>query len=108
MSVKTNKNKSKPNDEEPDGLKAIETQIKDYVQKHKQLKRLNQDNIEAVTSFIEEYLQTFVLIGYNYKGDLVTYTGVKSQFEMDAINTGLHRYLVNSSIRTQSPPQPPE
>ena len=90
-SQRPNKKKNTPD------LTAVEKQIKEYVEKFRDKKSISQTNINIITSVIEEYLQSFVLIGYNYDGELLTHVSSKNQFQNDALNTGLHRFLLSNA-----------
>lgn len=47
--------------------------------------------IDAMVSTIEEFLRSFILIGYNMKNEPVTITHAKSQLDADALYTALVR-----------------
>ena len=47
--------------------------------------------IDAMVSTMEEFLRSFILIGYNMKNEPVTITHAKSQLDADALYTALAR-----------------
>jgi SpoVK/Ycf46/Vps4 family AAA+-type ATPase len=47
--------------------------------------------IDAMVSTMEEFLRSFILIGYNIKNEPVTITHAKSQLDADALYTALAR-----------------
>ena len=61
---------------------------------------------EAYPKLVKEYLQNFLLIGYNYDGEMIAYTSAKSQLQSDSLNTGLYKYITQSAARGM-PPVPP-
>jgi len=62
-------------------------------------KRSNQD-ITAMISTIEEFLRSFILVGYNLKNEPVVITHANSQLDADALYTSLSRmfYSINGDI----------
>lgn len=77
----------------------ITASIKAYLEDYKERKKLNQDNIEIISSFLEEYLQTFLVIGYNYDGELISYSHGKTQAQIDALNTGVFRFINQHAMK---------
>jgi hypothetical protein len=98
-----------PSMDESDDMedKLIVGAIKTYLENHKERKRVNQDNIEMLTTILEEYLQSFLIIGYNYDGEVVTSTSAQNQVQVDALNTGILRYIGQHMARDIPPPPPP-
>ena len=47
--------------------------------------------IDAMVSTMEEFLRSFILIGYNIKNEPITITHAKSQLDADALYTALAR-----------------
>ena len=79
---------------------ALESCLGEY----KERKKVSQDNIEIVSSVIEEYLQNFLIVGYNYDGEMLAYTSAKTQLQVDALNTGLQKYIIQNIQRGHQPP----
>jgi len=71
--------------------------------------RRDQDEIKykqmtkALCSCIEEYLSTYIILGYTVDGDPVNVTFAQNQKDLDSLSTTLHRYMITSSIRGQFP-----
>ena len=61
-------------------------------------KRTNLE-IDAMISTMEEFLRSFILIGYNIKNEPITITHAKTQLDADALYTSLSRlfFSINSS-----------
>lgn len=79
----------------------VENILKDTLKKYKERKKINQENAEVIGAIIEEYLQSFLLVGYNYNGDMITYSHATSQIQADAVN---HALLKITSQREIPPP----
>ena len=86
--------------------KMVHAAIKDVFEDYKARRELTQNNIEILSSVIEEYLQNFLIVGYNYDGEMIAYTSAKSQMQADSLNTGLYKYIAQNASRG-IPPTPP-
>ena len=78
--------------------------FKDCLEDFKDRKRISQDNVDVISSIVEEYLQNFLIIGYNYDGEMLAYTSAKTQLQVDALNTGLSKYIMQNMQRGHQPP----
>jgi hypothetical protein len=61
-------------------------------------------NPELFSGLLEEYLDSFIVVGYTQKGDPVQLTSAKSQQEIDALSTNLQRFI---SMFIMGPGRPP-
>lgn len=84
--------------------KIITGAIESYLEQYKERKLVNQDNIEMLSSFLEEFLESFLIIGYNYDGEVVNCTSARTQAQVDALNTGIMRYISQYMTRDNTPP----
>lgn len=90
------KRQSKTKPEKYDMIKAaLETHLIDYARKRHNQKR----NTELLTSTIEEYLSSFVLLGYNYDGDPVTLVSASTQQQSDSLGTLIQKFIVSQTPR---------
>lgn len=94
----------KKSSETADNDALIHASIRAYLENYKERKKLNQDNIEIITAVLEEYLDTFMIIGYNYDGEMISYSHAKTQAQVDALNTGIFRFINQHAVK---PPQLP-
>lgn len=69
--------------------------IQSYVDQYREKKKISQQEITTITSFIEEYLQAFIIVGYNHDGDIITHVSANNQVQADALNTCLGRYIMD-------------
>ncbi len=53
--------------------------------------RQNEIEIDALIATMEEFLRSFILIGYNLNSEPVVITNARSQIDADALNTALSR-----------------
>lgn len=88
------KTKSKTKPEKYDMIKAaLETHLVEYARKKHTQKR----DTELLTSTIEEYLSSFVLLGYNYDGDSVTLVSASTQQQSDSLGTLIQKFIVSQT-----------
>lgn len=52
-------------------------------------------NPQLFSSLLNEFLQSYIIIGYTSKGDPVNITSAKSQQEIDALHTNLQRFIAS-------------
>ena len=50
-------------------------------------------NEKLFSNLLEEFLHSFILVGYTAKGDPIAITSAKSQQEIDALHTNLQRFI---------------
>ena len=51
------------------------------------------DMIERVSGFVSEFLSAFIIIGYTMKGEPVNIVHASNQMDMDALCSGLNKFL---------------
>ncbi|MAF35903.1 hypothetical protein CL622_02175 [archaeon] len=99
------KEEQSPEEEQFDpGLKrqiraALQLHLDEFVKR----KNLSHKQVQAVNSFIEEYLSCFVLLGYTYDGFPVTVVNAKSPKDSDSLGTMLQKFLI---MNMDVPPPP--
>ncbi len=52
------------------------------------------DNANAISGTLEEFLQTFVLLGYDLNGAPITIVNTKTQQDADALSTAVTRFFM--------------
>ena len=71
---------------------ALETQLMEYANKRTEQKR----NLEELTCIIEEFMDSFIVLGYNYDGDPLTLVSANTQQQADSLSTLLQKFIVQS------------
>ena len=56
----------------------------------------NKKDLDALTSTILEFLNCFILIGYNFDGEPVNLISAHNQQEADSLGTLVNKFLLNS------------
>ena len=69
--------------------------VQSYVDQYKEKKKISQQEITTITSFIEEYLQAFIIVGYNHDGEIITHVSATNRVQADALNTCLGRFIAD-------------
>jgi len=49
-----------------------------------------------LTSVIDEYLENFLILGYDYEGESVQLISASNQQQSDALGTSVHRFLMQN------------
>ena len=78
--------------------KALETNLDEYSKK----RNLTKKQITTITSFIEEHLSCFVLLGYTVDGEPITIVNANTPKDSDSLGTALQKFLA----RYSDPPPP--
>lgn len=71
---------------------ALETQLMEYASKRNEQKR----NMEELTCHIEEFMDSFIVLGYSYEGDPLTLVSASTQQQADSLSTLLQKFIVQS------------
>ena len=71
---------------------ALESHLIDHARKRQDQKR----NVEQLSSIIEEYLSSFVLLGYNYDGEPITLVSASTQQQSDSLSTLIQKFIISS------------
>ena len=71
---------------------ALEAHLMDYASKRTEQKR----NLEELTCIIEEFMDSFILLGYNYDGEPLTLVSANTQQQADSLSTMLQKFIVTS------------
>ena len=66
--------------------------------------RQRRKNMNLLTHQTEEFLSSFIIIGYNLEGEQVNITYASSEKDYDALSTGLQKYIFESMYKNQMPP----
>tara|TARA_R110000824_G_scaffold245720_5_gene434840 strand:+ start:1022 stop:1453 length:432 start_codon:yes stop_codon:yes gene_type:complete len=88
--------------EEADLQEGIHKHLMEYASK----KKLDRKTVDDLTQVLEEYLSTFLILGYNFKGEPVQIVSVDSQQNADALGTAIHRFLMHSNRANLGPDGP--
>lgn len=57
----------------------------------------NKVDLDALNSQILEFLNSFILIGYNFKGEPVSIISAHNQQEADSLGTLLNKFIFNNA-----------
>lgn len=94
---KPTRKRKKARDKNYDMIKsALETHLVEYARKKHTQKR----DTELLKNTIEEYLSSFVLLGYNYDGDPVQLVSASTQQQSDSLGTLLQKFIISQSPHT--------
>ena len=77
---------------------ALEANLQDYAKK----RNLSQKQVSAISSFVEEHLGCFIILGYTVGGDPVTVVNATTQKDSDSLSALLQKFFAKYS----DPPPP--
>ena len=72
---------------------ALETHLLEYANRRNEQRR----DLDELTSIIEEFADSFILLGYNYDGEPLTLVSATTQQQADSLGTLVQKFVVNSS-----------
>jgi hypothetical protein len=81
----------------PNPMAALSAVFQAYSQDPDRI-RMEKD-IGHISMQMQEYLSNYILIGYTVDGHAVNITYAPSPKDMDALNTGLHKYILDGPSR---------
>lgn len=71
---------------------ALSSHLVEYAEKKKNGKKTLND----VSNLIQEHLNTFIILGYNYEGDPISHIAAHTQQEADALCTLINKFLLQN------------
>lgn len=77
---------------------ALEANLADYAKK----KNLSQKQVSTISSFVQEHLSCFIILGYTVGGEPVTIVNATTQKDSDSLGTAIQKFLAKYS----DPPPP--
>lgn len=102
-----NKNSSKNNSENkpfnPNENKEVKElthkALVNFLKEQVKEKASNKKDLDALNSQILEFLNSFILIGYNFNGEPVSIISAHNQQEADSLGTLLNKFIFNNGSR---------
>ena len=74
----------------------LKSVMKDFLAQQCDVKNENTKNIHTLTSMVSEFLNAFIIIGYDFKGNAQNLIHAKNQMDADALTAALNKFLFNS------------
>jgi len=74
----------------------LKSVMKDYLAQQSDVKIENSKNIQTLSSMVSEFLNAFIIIGYDFKGNPQNLIHAKNQMDADALTAALNKFLFNS------------
>ena len=78
--------------EESDHLELL---IRNKIETHIKRKTYDEKSINELQSLLQEHLDCFIVVGYNFQGEPVNMLSVENQQQADSLGTSLHRLMMN-------------
>lgn len=73
----------------------LELLIKDKLETHIKRKKYDDKAANELQSILQEFLDCYIIVGYNFQGEPVNMLSVDNQQQADSLGTSLHRLMMN-------------
>ncbi|MDB4464491.1 hypothetical protein N9033_00305 [bacterium] len=98
----TSKKKSTKLDSDDSKYKLIRAALEEHLVEHARRHDKKKRSLDEVTAHVEEFMDSFIIIGYDYGGEPVTLISANTQQQADSLSTAIQKFIVNS--QTGAPP----
>jgi len=102
VSRDTNKSKRSESKEDDPKYRLIRAALEDHLIEHARRHDKRKKTLDEVTSHVEEFLDSFIILGYDYSGESVTLISANTQQQADSLSTLIQKFVV--STQGGSPP----
>jgi hypothetical protein len=72
---------------------ALASHLVEYAEK----KKHNKETLNDVSNLIQEHLNSFIILGYNYDGDPISHISAQTQQEADSLCTLINKFLMQNT-----------
>lgn len=76
----------------------LDNMLRDMLMEHAKKKNLTKNNVKIIHSFIEEYLNSFILLGYTFEGEPVTLVSALNQRDADSLSTFIQKFVMKNIV----------
>ena len=76
--------------------------ILQHLQNKPKAKHSKRKDIEALIHTVQEFLNSFVILGYNFDGEPVHFISAHNQQEADSLATLINKFFIHSNARDNS------
>lgn len=73
----------------------LELLIKNKLETHIKRKKYDDKAANELQSILQEFLDCYIIVGYNFQGEPVNMLSVDNQQQADSLGTSLHRLMMN-------------
>lgn len=73
-----------------------------HLQEKLKEKNSKKKDIEALVNTVQEFLNSFIILGYNFDGEPVNFISAHNQQEADSLATLVNKFFINSNTRDNS------
>tara|TARA_A100001011_G_C14267135_1_gene825207 strand:+ start:310 stop:684 length:375 start_codon:yes stop_codon:yes gene_type:complete len=83
--------------------KIIRKALEEHLIEHARQTDKKRKSLDEITSTVEEFMDSFIILGYDYSGESVTLISANTQQQADSLSTLIQKFVVSS----QGPAGPP-
>ncbi|NDG29108.1 hypothetical protein EB118_03285 [bacterium] len=65
-------------------------------------KNIKRKDIEALVNTVQEFLNCFIILGYNFDGEPINFISAHNQQEADSLATLVNKIFINNNLKDNS------
>lgn len=97
------KSKKRTSPDSDGRYRIIRKALEEHLIEHARQNDKKRKSLDEITSTIEEFMDSFIILGYDYNGESVTLISANTQQQADSLSTLIQKFVVSS----QGPSGPP-
>jgi hypothetical protein len=74
----------------------IQAALQSFLREELEKKNISQKNLEALIGVVEEFLNSFIILGYTFEGTPIQYVCAHSQQEADSLATLVNKFFMTT------------
>ena len=95
---KRSKKSKSVDDEKSDGVdRLVQAALASHLMEYAEKKKSNKKTLNDISNLIQEHLNTFIILGYNYEGDPISSVVANTQQEADSLCTLINKFLLQNT-----------
>ena len=74
----------------------VQAALTSHLMEYAERKKDNKKTLNDVSNLIQEHLNTFIILGYNYEGDPISSVSANTQQDADSLCTLINKFLLQN------------
>jgi len=85
-------------DTDPATKELIKSALSSFLQEKLNERNVSRKNLEALINVVEEFLNSFIILGYTFDGTPVHYICAHNQQEADSLATLINKFFITAAL----------
>ena len=98
------KKRRKPSKDSDTRYKVIRAALEEHLIEHARKHDGKKKSLDEVNATLEEFLDSYIILGYDYTGEAVTLISANTQQQADSLSTLIQKFVVSSASNSSGPP----